>query len=338
MSQQENRQGGADPFWVGVGASAGGLDALKELLSGIEHANDVIFVIAQHLDPKHPTILQDLLARITQLPVVLVQQDLTPTPGSIYLISPGHNATIVDRRITLTPAAPVGPKPSINELFGSLAEDVADKTIGVILSGTGSDGAQGMIAIKAAGGITLAQDENSAKYSGMPRAARETGFVDLVLPPREIAQEIRQFIAASERRGESLSTPKMRSNLEKIFQRIFDQTGYDFSGYKLKTVQRRIQRRMAVHKLVTMDDYVTLLMGSADEVEALFKDMLISVTAFFRDPEPFSDLGRLIDQMVEKAEDYASIRVWVPGCANGEEAYSICILFQQAAIRHRKEL
>ncbi|SDE43553.1 CheR family methyltransferase [Desulfuromonas thiophila] len=327
-----------DPYWIGIGASAGGLDALKELLAELNDANDAIYIIAQHLDPKHPTILQDLLSRITHLPITLVEQDTVPRPGNIYLIAPGHNASVRDQSICLTPAAVVGPKPSITDLFTSMASDVAEKAIGVILSGTGSDGAQGMIAIKAAGGITLAQDETSAKYSGMPRAARETGFVDLVLSPRDIAREIRQFIRLNGKHRETLSTPKMRSNLEKIFQRLLDQTGYDFSGYKLKTVQRRIQRRMAVHKLITLDDYVTLLMASSTEVEELFKDMLISVTAFFRDPDAFAALAEIIDEMVDRCEAHGSLRVWVPGCANGEEAYSICILLQQAAARTRKEL
>lgn len=336
MSQ--SNQHDLDPHWVGIGASAGGLDALKELLSEIHDASNAIFIIAQHLDPKHPTILQDLLARITHLPITLVKENTTPQAGHIYLISPGHNAELQNQNIVLTPAAAIGPKPSINELFNSLAQDVADKAIGVILSGTGSDGAQGMIAIKAAGGITLAQDEDSARYSGMPRAARETGFVDLVLPPKDIAGEIRQFIDSASRQTDGFTTPKMRSHLEKIFQRIFDQTGYDFSGYKLKTIQRRIQRRMAVHKLVTLDDYITLVMASSQEVEELFKDMLISVTAFFRDASAFEDLAKIIEGIVEDAEQNASIRVWIPGCANGEEAYSIAILFQQASARLRKDI
>lgn len=327
-----------DPYWIGIGASAGGLEAMKELLSELPDATDTIYIIAQHLDPKHPTILKDLLSRITHLPITLVDQDTVPRSGNIYLIAPGHNARVINQHIILTPAAAVGPKPSISELFTSLAADAADKAIGIILSGTGSDGAQGMIAIKAAGGITLAQDEDTAKYTGMPRAARETGFVDLVLSPKEIAREIRDFVSMSGKRRQNLSTPKMRSNLEKIFQRLLDQTGYDFSGYKLKTIQRRIQRRMAVHKLITLDDYVTLLMSSSVEVEELFKDMLISVTAFFRDPEAFDALAVEIDRIVERCEAHGNIRVWVAGCANGEEPYSICILFQKAAARARKEL
>ncbi|MBN2894287.1 MAG: PAS domain-containing protein [Campylobacterales bacterium] len=325
------------PFWVGIGASAGGLEAIKELL-GAFTCKEAVLVIAQHLDPKHPTILKDLLERITALPIVMVDRNTTPAPGTIYIIAPGHNAVVEEDRITLSPAALIGPKPNINEFFVSMASALSERAIGVILSGTGSDGAQGMIAIKAAGGITMAQDELSAKYTGMPRSAVETGFVDIVLPPRDIAREIELFIDSAEHRHEKFSGPKVRSNLEKIFQRLFDQTGYDFSGYKIKTIQRRIQRRMAVHKLVTLDDYVTLLLSSSVEVEALFKDLLISVTAFFRDEDAFVELKEAIDTMVQTRAHQEAFRIWVAGCANGEEAFSIAILFEEAVERHGVEI
>lgn len=326
------------PFWVAIGASAGGLDALKDFLSALDNSIPAIYVIAQHLDPKHPTILKDLLARITDLPVNLVDQDVEPEVGQIYIISPGHNAVIENEKIKLSPAAAVGPKPSINLLLNSLAEEINDHAIAVILSGTGSDGAQGITSIKAASGLVITQSESTAKYSGMPNAAMETGFVDLTLSPAEIAGSIRDYIESSGQTIKALTTPKVHSTLEKIFQRILDQTGYDFSGYKLKTVHRRIARRMAVHKLLIIDDYLTLLMSSSQEVENLFKDLLISVTDFFRDLEAFEDLKKVINELVANYQDGEQIRVWVPGCANGEEAYSIAILFQQARLEHRKEI
>jgi two-component system CheB/CheR fusion protein len=326
------------PFWVAIGASAGGLDALKELLSTLDPTTPAIYLIAQHLDPKHPTILKDLLARITDIPVNLVDQDLEPQAGQIYIISPGHNAVIENNKIKLSPAAAVGPKPSINLLFNSLAEEINDRAIAVVLSGTGTDGAHGVTAIKAASGLVVVQSEATAKYSGMPNAAMDTGFVDLVLSPTEMAQEIRDYIESAGKTIKSIATPKVKSTLENVFQRILDQTGYDFSGYKLKTVHRRIARRMAVHKLVTLDDYLTLLTSSSQEVENLFKDLLISVTDFFRDPEAFKDLKKVVEDLVASHEDGEQIRVWVPGCANGEEAYSIAILFQQARLKHHKEI
>ncbi|MGM0416411.1 MAG: CheR family methyltransferase [Thermodesulfobacteriota bacterium] len=324
-------------FWIGVGASAGGLEALKELVQGFNN-KDVIYVIAQHLDPNHPTILKDLLERVSQLPVNLVQNDTKPRRGEIYVISPGHNAIIKEGFIVLKPAAAVGPKPSVNEFFTSMASEVGEDSIGIILSGTGSDGAQGIIAIKSAGGIAFSQDELSAKYSGMPRSAIDTGVIDFVLSPSEIAEELNHFINSSSTNATRFSGPKIRTNIQKIFQRIYDQTNYDFSGYKIKTIQRRIQRRMVVNKVVTLDDYITLLMSSSSEVESLFKELLISVTAFFRDPDPFGYLSDTVKKMLETRKPGETIRVWVAGCARGEEAYSIAILFHEAIRNLGKEV
>jgi len=324
------------PFWVIIGASAGGLDALKDFLSGLDSRLSAIYLVAQHLDPKHPTILRDLLARITDIPVELVDKDTLPKPQTVYIVSPGHNAMIQQGRITLTPAAEIGPKPSINLLLHSAAEDLGEKAIAVILSGTGTDGAQGVSAIKAAGGLVVAQSEISAKYSGMPNAAIDTGAVDIILAPEKMAEELKGYIESSGTLLQKMAIPQAKTTLESIFQKLLDQTGYDFSGYKLKTIQRRIARRMAVHKLIALDDYLTLLSSSSAEVESLFKDLLISVTDFFRDPEAFEDLEAIIDELVDKHQEGEQIRVWVPGCAGGEEAYSISILFHQARQKFKK--
>ncbi|WP_044413680.1 CheR family methyltransferase [Thiomicrospira microaerophila] len=324
------------PFWVLIGASAGGLDALKELLSGLDPQLPAIYLIAQHLDPKHPTILRDLLARITDIPVELVDKDITPKPQTIYIISPGHNALIKQGMIQLSPAAEIGPKPSINMLLHSAAEALNEKAIAVILSGTGSDGAQGVSAIKAAGGLVIAQSETTAKYSGMPNAAIDTGAVDLILPPDKMAEDLKGYIESAGTMLQKIAIPQAKTTLESIFQKLLDQTGYDFSGYKLKTIQRRIARRMAVHKLSVLDDYLTLMSSSTQEIESLFKDLLISVTDFFRDTEAFDDLAIVINEMVEKHQEGEQIRVWVAGCAGGEEAYSISILFNQARDHFKK--
>ena len=326
------------PYWVVVGASAGGLDALKEFLVALNTTVPTIFIIAQHLDPKHPTILKDLLSRITDLPVEMVDQNITPRPQVIYIIAPGHNAVVKAGRIILTPAAAIGPKPSINFLLNSLAEDQGERAIAVILSGTGSDGAQGVTAIKAASGLVIVQDHKTAKYSGMPNAAIETGFVDLILPPNLIAYELKAYIESAGQVLGSIVAPVAKSSLEKVFQKLLDQTGYDFSGYKLKTIQRRIARRMAVHKLMNIEDYVTLLFASADEVDCLFKDLLISVTDFFRDPDAFKDLETVIEFLVENQPEGEPLRIWVAGCANGEEAFSIAIMILQAKIKLRREV
>ncbi|WP_072679924.1 CheR family methyltransferase [Arcobacter sp. LA11] len=328
---------GKNKFWIGIGASAGGLDAIKDFLKHLEF-EDSIYIIAQHLDPSHPTILKELLEKVTSFPIYMVEEDIKPEKGSIYIIAPGHNATIEKEHIILSPAAIIGPKPSVNDLFCSMADEIKEFCIGIILSGTGSDGAVGISAIKAAGGITIAQDNQSAKYSGMPRSAMDTGFVDLVLSPKEIASELPKLIYSSKENIKRVTEPKVRTNLEKIFQAIFDQTSYDFSGYKLKTIQRRIQRRMVVNKFVTLDDYVELLSNSSNEVEALFKDLLISVTDFFRDKEAFDDLKVIVDNMIDKRDHTEPIRVWVAGCANGAEAYSMAILFEEANRKLNKQI
>ncbi|SFR58902.1 chemotaxis protein CheB [Thiomicrospira sp. ALE5] len=327
-----------NPFWVIIGASAGGLDALKELLSDLDKSLPAIYLIAQHLDPKHPTILRDLLSRITDIPVELVDQDIVPKPNKIYIVSPGHNAVVEQGRIKLTPAAEIGPKPSVNLLLNSAAEGLGEKAIAVILSGTGSDGAQGVGAIKAAGGIVIAQTESTAKYSGMPNAAIDSGAVDLILDPENMAKELKGYIESSGTLLQKIAIPQAKTTLESIFQKLLDQTGYDFSGYKLKTIQRRIARRMAVHKLVVLEDYLTLLSSSITEVESLFKDLLISVTDFFRDSEAFADLEFVINQLVDNCEEGGHIRVWVPGCAGGEEPYSISILFHQSRQKYKKHV
>lgn len=325
-------------YWVVIGASAGGLEALKEFLKALDSNISAVYIIAQHLDPKHPTILKDLLERVSSLPVELVDQDMTPKPNTIYIVSPGHNAQIKHQKIVLTPAASIGPKPSINLLLNSLAEEVGERAISVILSGTGSDGAQGVAAIKASSGLIIVQDDESAKYASMPHSAIETGFVDLVLPPQKIADELANYIKSSGKLLSDLSIPKSSTSLQKLFKCLLDETGYDFSGYKLKTIQRRIARRMAVHKILVLEDYVSLLMSSSMEVENLFKDLLISVTDFFRDTEAFKGLEKVIYELVKKHDANTPLRVWVPGCANGEEAYSISILFQKARTKFRREV
>ena len=326
------------PYWVVIGASAGGLEALKELLTSLDSNIPAIFIIAQHLDPKHPTILKDLLARVSSMPVELVTTNTEPVANTIYIVSPGHNAQIKHGKIMLTPAASIGPKPSINLLLNSLAEEAEEKAIAVILSGTGSDGSQGVASIKANSGLIIVQDGKTAKYDSMPNSAVGTGFVDLILPPKKIAEELKSYIQSSGKLITQLSMPQASTSLQKLFKCLLDETGYDFSGYKLKTVQRRIARRMAVHKLSTLEDYVVLLTSSASEVDNLFKDLLISVTDFFRDPEAFKGLEKVIYQLVEKHNVTDQIRVWVAGCANGEEAYSISIWFQKARLALGKEI
>lgn len=325
-------------YWVVIGASAGGLEALKEFLKVLNPKIPAVYIIAQHLDPKHPTILKDILERVSTLPVELVNKDMVPAPQTIYIVSPGHNAQVKGGKIVLSPAASIGPKPSINLLLNTVSEEIGERSIAIILSGTGSDGAQGVAAIKANSGMVIVQDEVTAKYSSMPNSAIETGVVDLVLPPNKIAEELDSFIKSSGKLLSKLSLPQSTSSLQKLFKCLLDGTGYDFSGYKLKTVQRRIARRMAVHKVSVLEDYLAVLEASPSEVDSLFKDLLISVTDFFRDKDAFAGLEKVIFEIVKKHDEDEQLRVWVPACANGEEAYSISILIQKARFVLRKEL
>lgn len=317
---------------IGLGASAGGLEALRQLLEALEPELPAALVVAQHMDPKHPSLLRELLGRSTRLPVEEVRAGGLPVPGTIYVTPPGYNITLEGGVFRLEAVSHIGPKPSVDQFFTSLADSAGENAVGVVLSGTGSDGALGIRAIKAAGGITFCQDEESAKYNGMPRAAMETGLVDMVLPPAQIASEL-MMLSRNPSARVSLATTNVKSTLEQLFQVLLEHTEADFSQYKLSTLQRRIQRRMTVRKVESLEEYLALLKTSAQEAELLFKDILISVTSFFRDGEAFAVLEKQLVGMVAAHGDDDPVRVWVPGCATGEEAYTIAILLDKV-MRH----
>lgn len=315
---------------VGVGASAGGLEALRPLLAGLPDDVGVAYVIAQHLDPKHSSALVELLARGTPLRVSEIQDGMTVQRNEIYITPPDRNAVFNHGVLHLSrPTTSFGPKPSVDMLFISLAEGCRERGVGIVLSGTGSDGAHGVRSIRANGGITLAQDPSTAKYDGMPGAAIATNCVDLVLPPEKMGAELRHVL---ERPPMLAPTPKegARGSLERVFSLLLEQTGCDFSGYKPSTISRRIQRRMVTKKVAELQDYVALLQRSPDEVKLLFRDVLISVTEFFRDPDVFKALQRTFSQIVAGKKKGDDIRIWVPGCASGEEAYTVAILLADA--------
>lgn len=315
-------------LYVGIGASAGGLEALRSLVAALPTDSNMCYIIAQHMDPKHPSLLRELIARASSLSVQDVTNELQPQMNTIYITPPGHNVVMRQKTLYLEPVSHIGPKPSVDLFFTSLAESVGEDAIGIILSGTGSDGSHGVRAIKAAGGITISQDEQSAKYNGMPRSAIDTGLVDLVREPAQIAQELTMLSSNPAFRHRMQNLPVAKSDMDRIFQLVLEQTDCDFSNYKPNTLQRRIQRRMAVHKLEHLPDYVALLERSPSEVELLFKDILISVTEFFRDADAdaYALLEQYITDMVKRNLDQDPLRIWVPGCATGEEAYSIAMV------------
>lgn len=316
-------------FIAGIGASAGGLEALKRILPGLPADESIAYVIAQHMDPKKPSMLVSLLNGHTKMEVLEAQHGHKIEANKIYITPPGKDATISRGVLQLfEPKFAVGPKPSVDVLLASLAEDKGGRSVGIILSGTGSDGAHGIRAIKACAGITLAQDEASAKYGGMPQAAAETGYVDMILPPERIGQELRGILKSPHliRVPAEAEAP---DDIDLILQKVKKTTGADFSEYKLTTINRRIGRRMALYKVDSLADYIRYLEQSPEEIERLFKDILISVTEFFRDTEAFNAIKKIIPQMVESKKKGSNIRVWVPGCATGEEAYTIAILLSE---------
>lgn len=314
---------------VGIGASAGGLEAFSALLKSLPADTGMAFVLVQHLAPAYESMLTELLARATTMPVTEITDGLQIEPNHVYVIPPNANLGILHGVLHLMPRNTVpGHYLPIDYFMRALAEDQGSKAIGIILSGTASDGVLGLKEIKAVGGITFAQDEKSAAYNGMPHSAIAAGCVDFVLPPAEIAAELGRlhrhpYITGAKGIAELAEGD---DDLGKIFFLLRQQTGNDFTYYKPSTIQRRIKRRMLLNKIDRTGDYVRFLQGTPAEVEALFHDILIHVTGFFREPQAFVELKKSVfPKMMQEHPPQASVRIWVPGCSSGEEVYSIAI-------------
>ncbi|MEL7105792.1 MAG: CheR family methyltransferase [Pseudomonadota bacterium] len=318
-------------FIVGIASSAGGLEAISQLLNALPGDIGATYVIAQHMSPTHKSLMLTLLARETEIPVMEIGDEVVPKRNTVYLTPPNRDVVFVDGKLALaTPLGNAGaPKPSADRLFAALALEKGEHAIGIVLSGTGSDGSYGVQAIREAGGITVAQDVASAKYDGMPVSAAETGCVDLVLSPTQIGQHLGKILAQP-RDFEALARINENpSKVSDLLQILLARTRVDFREYKESTVQRRIQRRMVALGIDDYEEYVRHCRSSTTEVDALFKDLLISVTRFFRDPEEFESLETTIKSLVE-SEENRPLRFWVAGCATGEEAYSIAMIAAEA--------
>ena len=320
---------------VGIGASAGGLAAFEAFFSGMPSDADpgMAFVLVQHLAPDHESILTDLIRRYTRMEVFEVEDGMEVQINCAYIIPPNRDMAFLNGTLQLLePAAPRGRRLPIDFFFRSLAQDQRERAIGVVLSGTGSDGTLGVRAIKGEGGMVMAQNPESTEHDGMPRSAIATGLVDYELPPAEMPAQLIAYTAHAFGKLPLPATPppKTESALKKVFVLLRAQTGHDFSQYKPTTSQRRIERRMAVHQIETMDGYVKFIQQAPEEVEALFRDMLIGVTSFFRDPEAFKALEeQIIPKLFAGKDADAMIRIWAPGCSTGEEAYSLAILLAE---------
>lgn len=311
---------------VGIGASAGGLEALRSFVSSLPANARMGYIIAQHLSPQYDSLLTELLSRETELPVEEARDGLVVSPNTIYVTPQNTNIRYRDGRLKLEPP-PKGatPKPSVDVLLSSIAEATGEHSVGVVLSGTGSDGALGLRAIKAAGGCTFVQDEHTAKYNGMPHAAIATGCADFVMPPERIAEELAK-LAEAENGSTTELREEDRSTFDDILRILRLRTGTDFGRYKENTVRRRLQRRIVAHRFTDPEPYLEFLKSNPDEVERAAQDILISVTSFLRDPEAFGKLEPIIKTIFESKQPGDEVRIWVPGCATGEEAYSIALL------------
>ncbi len=318
---------------VGIGASAGGLDSFERLLRTLPANTGMAFVLVQHLDPTHESRLTEILSRSTKMTVAEAREGMRVEANRVYVIPPNMNMLISDRVLHLEPRQTSEARyMPVDLFFSSLAVAQKNKAIGVILSGTASDGTAGMKAIKVEGGITFAQDSASAKYFGMPQSAIAAGAVDFVLPPEEIARHLARlknhpYVRSTHARGaEPGFGTKTESSIQQLFRLLKKSFGVDFSGYKFSTINRRINRRMALQATESLEDYLRTVRKKPDELRALFQDMFIGVTEFFRDPGMFKALAKTVyPAILKKRPADLPIRIWVPGCSTGEEVYSIAI-------------
>ncbi len=321
---------------VGIGASAGGLAAFEAFFSGMPAEIDpgMAFVLVQHLAPDHKSILSDLIRRYTRMAVYEVEDGMRVQPNCAYIIPPARDMAFFDGSLQLLePSAPRGQRLPIDFFFRSLALDLRERAIGIILSGTGSDGTLGVRAIKGEGGMVMVQSPDSTEYDGMPLNAIATGLVDYQLKPIEMAAKLMAYAGQKFSKHAPINhipIAQAENALKKIFVLLRAGTGHDFSQYKENTVNRRIERRMAVHQLEKIDHYIKYLQQTPTEIEALFRDLLIGVTNFFRDTEAFLALEQKVIPMLFSGKPAGTtIRIWVTGCSTGEEAYSIAILLQE---------
>jgi len=320
---------------VGIGASAGGLEALQQLFKHLPTDCRLAFVVIQHLSPRYKSAMGQLLSPTTSLSIVQIKHDLKIQTGCIYLNPPDKYVSLTNGRFRLTSDRSTdGVSLPIDHFFHSLADAKGRKAIGVILSGSASDGTQGVRAIKAAGGLTIAQSPANAKYTSMPESAIATRMVDFILPAEAIGAKIDDIIKHPYLRlADALDVEEEApvSELKRIFAILQGKTGHDFSNYKTTTIRRRIARRMAVHQLDRMSDYLKVIAKDPSEPSRLLKDTLIGVTSFFRDTEAFETLrDKVMVPLVKSRKNGDTIRVWVAGCSSGEEAYSVAILLAEA--------
>jgi len=322
---------------VAIGASAGGLEALEQFLGHVPVASGAAFVVIQHLDPSREDMLPELLQRVTAMPVAQVRNRMKVKPDCVYVIPPNTDISILHGSLyLLAPIAPRGLRLPIDFFFHALAEDRRENAVAVILSGMGSDGTLGLRSVKEHGGLVLAQEPGNAKFDSMPKNAIATGLTDIVATAAELPLRILDTLqhsasSASGLAAKNTETEAHQSAFETVCQLLRAGTGHDFSLYKKPTVYRRVERRMAIHQFDRIGDYVHYLRENHQEVELLFKELLIGVTSFFRDPATWDYLqARVLPQLLANYAGGGVLRAWVAGCSTGEEAFSLAIAFREA--------
>jgi two-component system, chemotaxis family, CheB/CheR fusion protein len=327
---------------VGIGSSAGGLEALQELFTQMPLKTGMGFVVVSHLDPSHISILPELLMKCTKIPVQQAENEMAVQPDHIYVMPPNKRMGILQAKLILFDLLePRLLRLPIDFFLRALAQDRKSTAICIILSGSGSDGALGSKEIKNEGGLVIVQDPATAKYDGMPRQAIESGLADFVLRPSEISARLAALADYTAKTLIGNISPASLTQLDylnKIFLLLRQHTRHDFSQYKPGTLQRRIQRRMIVNQIGNVDSYVTFLEAHQGETQALFKNLLISVTGFFRDEEAFEALKSHLKTLISRRQATSPIRIWVPGCATGEEAYSVIIVIKECLTELAQDL
>ncbi|MEY4545624.1 MAG: hypothetical protein RL685_1819 [Pseudomonadota bacterium] len=319
---------------VGIGTSAGGLEALEQFLHHVPEQSGMAFVVVQHLDSAHKGMLVELLQRSSSVPVEQAQDGVLVRTDHVYVIPPGKDMSLLRGKLHLFPRTTTPGAHSIDFFFRSLADDQRERSIGVILSGMGSDGTLGLRAIKEKAGAAFVQALSSAKFDGMPRSAIESGLADVVAPAEELPERIRTYLQFTPPRHRSTLElhDKTLSALDKVYVLLRSHTGNDFSLYKKSTLHRRIERRMGLHQIDNIAHYLRYLRENSREIDLLFKELLIGVTSFFRDPETWSELIQVALPALLRASSVTGVfRAWVPGCSTGEEAYSLAMAFKEAA-------
>ncbi|NND71943.1 MAG: chemotaxis protein CheR, partial [Rhodothermales bacterium] len=316
---------------VGIGASAGGLAAFRALLPHLPVGSGFSYVLVQHMDPDYPSTLNQILSKSTSLRIEMPTHDVPLLPDQLYITPSDKDCTVVGNELRFKSVDHIGPRHSVDGLFASLAESVGRSAVGIVLSGTGSDGCQGAHLIKAAEGLVLVQDPADAQYPGMPTAIFEARLADVIAPAARLGDELRQLAEWTVGKKKVLPLiPPGADDFDTLLQLFRRKTGFAFEQYKESTLRRRIERRMVVNKAERLEDYIAIVEASSTEADIFLKEIQISVTGFFREEHAFEALRTALKVIIAKKERDEALRIWVPGCATGEEAFSIATLVAEA--------